>query len=56
MDIYVSNERVKYERVLREYRFGERNEAGEKILNFASSYELVNTYFKKREESLYVII
>ena len=32
--------------------YGKRNEAGEKILDFASTYELaiVNTYFRKRED------
>jgi len=51
MDIgHVGSERGEYERVHGGYGFGKRNEAGEKVLDFASSYELAitNTYFRKR--------
>jgi len=39
------------ERINGGYGFGERNEAGEKVLGFASSYELamVDIYFRKSE-------
>ena len=40
--------------VHRGYRFGDRNEAGVSILDFAIPYNLIlaNTYFKKRDEHL----
>ena len=43
-----------YERVHGGYGFGERNAAGEAILEFAMAYDLAiaNTYFIKREEHL----
>ena len=43
-----------YERVHGRYGFGERNAAGEAIIEFAMAYDLAiaNTYFIKREEHL----
>jgi hypothetical protein len=41
VNVYIGNVRVEYERVHGGYRFGEMNEAGEKVLDIASSYELV---------------
>lgn len=39
-----------------EHGFGERNEAGEKFLDFGAAYELtiINTYFRKRGEKVKV--
>lgn len=44
---HVGSEIEVYERIHGQYGFGDRNEAGEKILDFASLYELakINTYF-----------
>ena len=41
-----------YETVHGRYEFGDRNEAGRNILDFAVAYDLIlaNTYFKKRDE------
>ena len=52
MNGHVGSEKLEYERVHGGYGFGERNEAGEKVLDYAASYGLaiMNTYFKKREE------
>jgi len=43
-----------YEMVHGGFRYGERNNGGMSILNFAVAYELsiVNFYFKKKEEHL----
>jgi hypothetical protein len=48
----VGIEKVEYERVHGGYDFDERNKIAEKVLDFASSYELtiINTYLRKREE------
>ena len=52
MSGHVGSERIDYDRVHGGHRFDENNEAGERILDFPSAYELaiVNTYFRKREE------
>jgi len=52
MNEHVGSERGEYKRVHGGYGFGQRNEAGEKVLDFASLCELViiNTYFRKRGE------
>jgi len=52
MNGHVGSERGEYERVHEGYRFGERNETGEKVLDFPLSYEvaIINKYFRKREE------
>ncbi|KAL4142689.1 hypothetical protein QTP88_005099 [Uroleucon formosanum] len=52
MNGQAGSEKVEYERVHGGYGFGERNEVGEKVLDYAASYGLatMNTYFKKREE------
>jgi len=50
MNGHVGSERD-YERAHEKYRIGERKRGGEKVLDFASSYELaiINKYFRKRE-------
>ncbi|XP_050524774.1 craniofacial development protein 2-like [Daktulosphaira vitifoliae] len=52
MNGHVGNEWKGNERVHGGYGFSENNEAGERILDFAVSYDLavVSTYFRKREE------
>ncbi|GMP80885.1 hypothetical protein CsSME_00035817 [Camellia sinensis var. sinensis] len=51
---HVGIDKLGYERVYGGYRFGDRNEAGESILDFALAFDLVvaNTMYKKREEHL----
>lgn len=46
------NRHVDNEKVHGGYGFAKENEAGEKVLDFASSYELaiISTYFRKREK------
>ena len=45
-------DKLGYEKVYGGYGFGDRNEAGERILDFALASDLVvaNTMYKKREE------
>ena len=51
---HVGKKRDGYEMVHGGYGFGDRNEAGVSILDFAVAYDLIlaNTYFKKRDEHL----
>ncbi|CAL5375401.1 unnamed protein product [Camellia sinensis] len=51
---HVGIDKVGYERVHGGYGFGDRNEAGERILDFALASDLVvaNTMYKKRKEHL----
>ncbi|CAL5400242.1 unnamed protein product [Camellia sinensis] len=51
---HVGIDKVGYERVHSGYGFGDRNEAGERILDFALASDLVvaNTMYKKRDEHL----
>lgn len=52
MSGHVDSDRINYDRVHGGYGFGEKNEAGKRILDFPSAYEIVivNTYFRKRED------
>ncbi|XP_060872665.1 uncharacterized protein LOC132946637 [Metopolophium dirhodum] len=52
MNGHVGCDRTGYDRVHGGYGFGLRNDAGRKVLDFATAYELaiVNTYFRKRGE------
>lgn len=45
MNGHVGSERREYKRVHGWYRFGERIEAGEKVLDFTSLYELANSQY-----------
>lgn len=51
---HIGRNNKNYERVHGDFRYGVRNEGGEKILDFTSSYDLVipNTSSKKRDEDL----
>jgi len=46
MNVQVRNERVKHESLHGGHGFSKRNEAGEKVLDFAASYDnaIINTY------------
>jgi len=52
-DIYghVGRERKKYERIHGGFGFREGNEVGERVLDFALSYDfaVINTYFRKKK-------
>ena len=49
---HVGKDRNGYERVHGGYGFGDRNEAGVSILDFAVAYDRIvaNTFFKKRDK------
>lgn len=49
--VFMIGNRRDYDKVHRGYGFGEKSEAGERILDFVSSYRLaiVNTIFRKRK-------
>ena len=51
---HVGRDNIGYERIHGGYGFGDRNEIGESILDFALAYDLVvaNTWYKKSEEHL----
>ena len=51
---HVGKDRGGYEMVHGVYSFGDRNDFGEAILDFALAYDLIveNTFFRKRDDNL----